>query len=255
MEGTDIWKQSADQLADFRLEQNWVRFQDYHLFPRLTTAETLRIPLILERKNSEEAIHEAEQKVPRYRWIEESRPIAAVKLSGGNSSAWPLPGPSSVGRMFDYGSKRDRLAGRRIRERHLKFRTQEHPEQRSLHSHVSTTTGFSIRDADLEYGRWPPRTVERRASMKRKLFSPFQRSESWAGDAMAIVSSIPTPAHPRPLIQRKIVLERHLRRRHRRERPDQRRTSTFTRKLVGTVKEILVSEGQRVESGRAPAST
>ena len=50
VEGVDIWGLDSDQLADFRLGKIGFVFQDYHLFPRLTTAENVAIPLILKRK-------------------------------------------------------------------------------------------------------------------------------------------------------------------------------------------------------------
>jgi putative ABC transport system ATP-binding protein len=64
VKGADIWTLSNDQLADFRLNTVGFVFQDYHLFPRLTTAENVAIPLILKQRNWDESI------VP-------------VKLSGG----------------------------------------------------------------------------------------------------------------------------------------------------------------------------
>jgi putative ABC transport system ATP-binding protein len=47
VKGQDIWRLSDDALADFRLHTVGFVFQDYHLFPRLTTAENAAIPLIL----------------------------------------------------------------------------------------------------------------------------------------------------------------------------------------------------------------
>ena len=46
VKGTDIWTLDNDQLADFRLNTVGFVFQDYHLFPRLTTAENVAIPLV-----------------------------------------------------------------------------------------------------------------------------------------------------------------------------------------------------------------
>ena len=46
MEGEDISSMPNDKLADFRLKRIGFVFQDYHLFPRLTTAENVAIPLI-----------------------------------------------------------------------------------------------------------------------------------------------------------------------------------------------------------------
>src|SRR5580704_11227409 len=59
VEDADIWKMGGDKLADFRLHKIGFVFQDYHLFPRLTTAENVAIPLILKRRNWNEAITEA----------------------------------------------------------------------------------------------------------------------------------------------------------------------------------------------------
>ena len=59
VEGVDIWNLGADQLAVFRLEKIGFVFQDYHLFPRLNTAENVAIPLILRNRDWDESIGEA----------------------------------------------------------------------------------------------------------------------------------------------------------------------------------------------------
>ena len=51
IDGVDIWKLASDQIAEFRLNKVAFVFQDYHLFPRLTTAENVAIPLILKKQN------------------------------------------------------------------------------------------------------------------------------------------------------------------------------------------------------------
>ncbi len=55
-EGADLWKLSNDELATFRLSKIGFVFQDYHLFPRLTTAENVAIPLILRRTDWDQAL-------------------------------------------------------------------------------------------------------------------------------------------------------------------------------------------------------
>ena len=55
VKGADIWTLNNDQLADFRLNTIGFVFQDYHLFPRLTTAENVAIPLILKQRNWNES--------------------------------------------------------------------------------------------------------------------------------------------------------------------------------------------------------
>lgn len=59
VEGSDIWNLGSDKLADFRLQHIGFVFQDYHLFPRLSTAENVAIPLILKRTAWNKAIVEA----------------------------------------------------------------------------------------------------------------------------------------------------------------------------------------------------
>ncbi len=59
IDGADIWNLSNDQLAEFRLNRIGFVFQDYHLFPRLTTVENVAIPLILKRRDWDESIREA----------------------------------------------------------------------------------------------------------------------------------------------------------------------------------------------------
>jgi putative ABC transport system ATP-binding protein len=46
VEGIDLWTMDDDQIADVRLNKIGFVFQDYHLFPRLTTVENVAIPLI-----------------------------------------------------------------------------------------------------------------------------------------------------------------------------------------------------------------
>ena len=82
VEGVNIWSLTADQLADFRLNKIGFVFQDYHLFPRLTTAENVAIPLILKRKDWDESVKQA----VRYLDVVGLRTRAdlpPVKLSGG----------------------------------------------------------------------------------------------------------------------------------------------------------------------------
>src|ERR1035438_2071361 len=55
VKGDDIWALDEDQRADFRLNTIGFVFQDFHLFPRLTTAENVAIPLILKQRDWAEA--------------------------------------------------------------------------------------------------------------------------------------------------------------------------------------------------------
>ena len=82
MHGRDLWSLPENELADFRLNRIGFVFQDYHLFPRLTTAENVAIPLILKRKHWQDAINEAE-KYLEIVGLKTRAPLPPVKLSGG----------------------------------------------------------------------------------------------------------------------------------------------------------------------------
>jgi putative ABC transport system ATP-binding protein len=82
VKGADIWTLNNDQLADFRLNTIGFVFQDYHLFPRLTTAENVAIPLILKQRNWDESITKARQYLEIV-GLKDRGEILPVKLSGG----------------------------------------------------------------------------------------------------------------------------------------------------------------------------
>lgn len=82
VEGIDIWALDSDQLADFRLNKIGFVFQDYHLFPRLNTAENVAIPLILRRKPWDDSINEATKYLDIV-GLQGREDLPPVKLSGG----------------------------------------------------------------------------------------------------------------------------------------------------------------------------
>ena len=82
VKGANIWTLTNDQLAEFRLNTIGFVFQDYHLFPRLTTAENVAIPLILKQRVWNESITEAE-KTLEIVGLKNRGEILPVKLSGG----------------------------------------------------------------------------------------------------------------------------------------------------------------------------
>jgi putative ABC transport system ATP-binding protein len=82
IDNTDIWTLNDDELAEFRLKRIGFVFQDYHLFPRLTTAENVAIPLILKRVAWKEAIAEA-LKFLDIVGLKDRANLPPVKLSGG----------------------------------------------------------------------------------------------------------------------------------------------------------------------------
>jgi putative ABC transport system ATP-binding protein len=82
VEGVDIWSLNADQLAEFRLKKLGFVFQDFHLFPRLNTAENVAIPLILRKRDWDESIREAAKYLDIV-GLKGRAELPPVKLSGG----------------------------------------------------------------------------------------------------------------------------------------------------------------------------
>jgi len=77
-----IWEMPADELCEFRLHTIGFVFQDYHLFPRLTTLENVAIPLILRKRPWNEALAEAKPYL-KVVGLEDRADLPPVKLSGG----------------------------------------------------------------------------------------------------------------------------------------------------------------------------
>ncbi len=82
IEDADIWAMSSDVLAEFRLQRIGFVFQDYHLFPRLTTAENVAIPLILQHREWNAAVKEAEHNLEIVGLANRAQ-LPPVKLTGG----------------------------------------------------------------------------------------------------------------------------------------------------------------------------
>lgn len=82
IEDCDIWGLSSDALADFRLHKIGFVFQDFHLFGRLTTAENVAIPLILQNRDWNESLTEAVRNLEVV-GLQNRAQLAPVKLSGG----------------------------------------------------------------------------------------------------------------------------------------------------------------------------
>jgi putative ABC transport system ATP-binding protein len=82
VEEKEIWNLTSEQIADFRLNTIGFVFQDYHLFPRLTTVENVAIPLILKKQDWNEAIKLATECLEIV-GLKERAHLPPVKLSGG----------------------------------------------------------------------------------------------------------------------------------------------------------------------------
>ncbi len=82
VEGKEIWNLSPDDIADFRLNKIGFVFQDYHLFPRLTTLENVAIPLIIKKVDWGQALDLAMQNLDVV-GLKDRALLPPVKLSGG----------------------------------------------------------------------------------------------------------------------------------------------------------------------------
>ena len=82
LEGVDIWKLGSNDLAALRLNKIGFVFQDYHLFPKLTSAENAAIPLILKRRDWDESVAEAVKYLDIV-GLKGRANLTPVKLSGG----------------------------------------------------------------------------------------------------------------------------------------------------------------------------
>jgi putative ABC transport system ATP-binding protein len=82
VEDQDIWKMSDDELADLRLNKIGFVFQDYHLFPRLSTVENVAIPLILKKIEWSEALKLSREYLDIV-GLKDRADLQPVKLSGG----------------------------------------------------------------------------------------------------------------------------------------------------------------------------
>jgi putative ABC transport system ATP-binding protein len=78
----DLWSLPDDELSEFRLRTIGFVFQDYHLFPRLTTAENVAIPLILQKRSWGEALRAA-AKCLEVVGLAEKASLPPTRLSGG----------------------------------------------------------------------------------------------------------------------------------------------------------------------------
>jgi putative ABC transport system ATP-binding protein len=82
VEGKDIWGLSANEIADFRLNKVGLVFQDYHLFPKLSTVENVAIPLILKKQDWDRSLKTAMEFLEVV-GLTDRASLPPVKLSGG----------------------------------------------------------------------------------------------------------------------------------------------------------------------------
>ena len=82
VDGKEIWGLRPNELADFRLHSIGFVFQDYHLFPKLTTAENVALPLILKKQDWDESLRLAREFLDVV-GLKDRAELPPFKLSGG----------------------------------------------------------------------------------------------------------------------------------------------------------------------------
>jgi len=78
----DLWSLKDDEIAEFRLNTIGFVFQDFHLFARLTTAENVAIPLILQKRSWDEALRTAARYLEVVGLADKAQ-LPPTRLSGG----------------------------------------------------------------------------------------------------------------------------------------------------------------------------
>jgi putative ABC transport system ATP-binding protein len=82
VEDKDLWGLSANEIADFRLNKIGFVFQDYHLFPQLSTVENVAIPLLLKKQDWDRSLKTALESLEVVGLAQRAL-LPPVKLSGG----------------------------------------------------------------------------------------------------------------------------------------------------------------------------
>ncbi|MGA2549160.1 MAG: ABC transporter ATP-binding protein [Burkholderiaceae bacterium] len=82
IKGQNIWTFDENALAEFRLATIGFVFQDFHLFPHLTTVENVAIPLILKHEDWDESMARAREYIEIV-GLKQRADLLPTKLSGG----------------------------------------------------------------------------------------------------------------------------------------------------------------------------
>jgi putative ABC transport system ATP-binding protein len=82
IDGADVWGLRDNQIAELRLGKLGFVFQDYHLFPTLSTRENVAVPLILKRTPWREAMAIADKHLEIV-GLTKRADLAPSRLSGG----------------------------------------------------------------------------------------------------------------------------------------------------------------------------
>lgn len=155
VDDVDIWRLDENPRAEFRLKRVGFVFQDYHLFPRLTTAENVAVPLILKRRQWEDALREARHYLDVVGLAARAE-LPPAKLSGGEQQrvaiARAIVGSPDILIFDEPTASLDGDTGRKI----LEFvKTEVLNERRSILivTHDARIFEFADRIVHMEDGR------------------------------------------------------------------------------------------------------
>jgi putative ABC transport system ATP-binding protein len=155
VKGQDIWQLGDDALADFRLHTVGFVFQDYHLFPRLTTAENVAIPLILKRQPWAQCLTAALHYLEIV-GLKDRAELPPVKLSGGEQQrvaiARAIVGEPDILILDEPTASLDGETGRRIVE-FVRTRVLTDTRCIVIVTHDSRIAEFADRTITMEDGR------------------------------------------------------------------------------------------------------
>lgn len=155
VEGKDIWRMSANEIADFRLNRIGFVFQDYHLFPKLSTVENVAIPLILRKQGWDQSLKIAGEFLEVV-GLANKAPLPPVKLSGGEQQRVAIA-RAIVGRpdilVFDEPTASlDGATGKRIID-FVKSNILDEKKCIMIVTHDSRIFGFADRIISMEDGK------------------------------------------------------------------------------------------------------
>jgi len=155
VKGQDIWHLSKDALAGFRLATIGFVFQDYHLFPRLTTAENVAIPLILRRRPWPESLASALHYLDVV-GLKDRAELPPIKLSGGEQQrvaiARAIISNPEILILDEPTASLDGETGRRIVE-FVRTHVLTHERCIVIVTHDSRIAEFADRTITMEDGR------------------------------------------------------------------------------------------------------
>ena len=172
-------------------------FQDYHLFPRLTTAENVAIPLILQKESPGTTLSIEAKKYLEIVGLASRADLPPVKLSGGEQQrvaiARAIAGQPDILILDEPTASLDGDTGHAI----VSFREEKYSQRETLHSDChARQPDHRTGHANSEDGRRPSDRVGKRRRPMRKLMFTLSFAGLLAGCIGAYLFGIMQPPLP-----------------------------------------------------------